>query len=236
MPSDGNPHLRMSVMAVALLMAVAMAVKRLHHDYRLEQEQLQEALRSRKLPEDGFVLYRFPKKSGALCLDGSAGGAYVYKPPLYVKGSGEGISHVTQGKWLVHFMGGGWCTDLKECAARSKETLGSSAEWEERGLPCFLRPRAPTLLVLPLSLAHAVSPGRFKRGSFCSGCCTLFASLVHTCVCCLRVRTCLLCGCVCSLGGILVGSDVGSGQCWQSRRQCALTRRQQRTKRARMVL
>lgn len=55
------------------------------------------------------------KEKGAVCLDGSASGYYI-EP-----GTGSGKE-----KWMVHFQGGGWCTSLTDCAARSKSDLGSS--------------------------------------------------------------------------------------------------------------
>ncbi|GMP49607.1 hypothetical protein CsSME_00016540 [Camellia sinensis var. sinensis] len=54
---------------------------------------------------------------GAVCLDGS--------PPAYHldKGFGAGINY-----WLVHFEGGGWCSNVTTCLARKNTCLGSSKQ------------------------------------------------------------------------------------------------------------
>ncbi|RCV07968.1 hypothetical protein SETIT_1G287600v2 [Setaria italica] len=54
---------------------------------------------------------------GAVCLDGSA--------PAYhlARGSGSGVN-----SWLVHFEGGGWCSNVTTCLQRKRTRLGSSKE------------------------------------------------------------------------------------------------------------
>ncbi|EDQ87863.1 uncharacterized protein MONBRDRAFT_33119 [Monosiga brevicollis MX1] len=61
---------------------------------------------------------------GAFCLDGSAPGYYV-RP-----GSGANASRL-----LVHFLGGGWCWSVDDCAARSEGNIGSSSSWTTDGIP-----------------------------------------------------------------------------------------------------
>lgn len=65
-------------------------------------------------------LYLFPstiiQKYNAVCLDGSPPGLY-YRPA-----SNPGSNT----KWKIHISGGGWCTGLSDCYARSKTLLGSS--------------------------------------------------------------------------------------------------------------
>lgn len=57
---------------------------------------------------------------GAMCLDGSPPGYY------FRKGSGEGAQ-----KWVLHLMGGGWCTTTADCYNRSLTIYGSSKQWPE---------------------------------------------------------------------------------------------------------
>uniref|UniRef100_A0A0D9VJX7 Pectin acetylesterase n=1 Tax=Leersia perrieri TaxID=77586 RepID=A0A0D9VJX7_9ORYZ len=54
---------------------------------------------------------------GAVCLDGS--------PPAYHldRGFGSGVN-----SWLVHFEGGGWCSNVTTCLRRKRTRLGSSKE------------------------------------------------------------------------------------------------------------
>lgn len=54
---------------------------------------------------------------GAVCLDGSA--------PAYhlARGFGSGVD-----SWLVHFEGGGWCSNVTTCLERKNTRLGSSKE------------------------------------------------------------------------------------------------------------
>lgn len=55
---------------------------------------------------------------GAACLDGSDP-AYYFAP-----GSSTGAD-----KWFIYHEGGGWCTTLADCYARSKTRLGSSKDY-----------------------------------------------------------------------------------------------------------
>lgn len=55
-----------------------------------------------------------------MCLDGSPPGYYMRA------GSGNGTN-----KWVLHLMGGGWCTTLADCYNRSFTIFGSSKEWPE---------------------------------------------------------------------------------------------------------
>lgn len=57
---------------------------------------------------------------GAVCLDGSPPGYY------YRAGSGDGAD-----KWIVHFIGGGWCQTTEECYERSFTSSGSSSPWSD---------------------------------------------------------------------------------------------------------
>uniref|UniRef100_A0A0E0K428 Pectin acetylesterase n=1 Tax=Oryza punctata TaxID=4537 RepID=A0A0E0K428_ORYPU len=54
---------------------------------------------------------------GAVCLDGS--------PPAYhlARGFGSGVN-----SWLVHFEGGGWCSNVTTCLQRKRTRLGSSKQ------------------------------------------------------------------------------------------------------------
>lgn len=56
--------------------------------------------------------------SGAMCIDGS--------PPGFLFRSGSGSS---ADKWIVHLMGGGWCSNSADCYNRSSTIYGSSKEW-----------------------------------------------------------------------------------------------------------
>lgn len=55
-----------------------------------------------------------------MCLDGSPPGYY------FRKGSGEGTN-----KWILHLMGGGWCSNTTDCYKRSLTPYGSSMKWTE---------------------------------------------------------------------------------------------------------
>ena len=74
------------------------------------------------------IIFLFVGERQAVCLDGSPGG-FWFSP-----GVGTGAS-----KWLIHTQGGGWCSDLNDCAARSQMYLGSSTSWA-RAVTC---PDAP---------------------------------------------------------------------------------------------
>ena len=56
--------------------------------------------------------------SGGLCLDGTPSGFWIRN------GSGADARN-----YIIHLQGGGWCTSLSDCLARSKSTLGSSSQW-----------------------------------------------------------------------------------------------------------
>eukprot|EP00908_Phaeocystis_cordata_P007202 Transcript_17843.p1 GENE.Transcript_17843~~Transcript_17843.p1 ORF type:complete len:539 (-),score=47.82 Transcript_17843:130-1683(-) len=63
-----------------------------------------------------------PEKAGAgVCLDGSPPGFY-YSPasPSSYNSS-----------WLLHLVGGGWCTDLEACSVRSNTDRGTSRAWQD---------------------------------------------------------------------------------------------------------
>ena len=55
-----------------------------------------------------------------MCIDGSPPGF------LFRSGSGSGSD-----KWIVHLMGGGWCSNSADCYNRSSTIYGSSKEWPE---------------------------------------------------------------------------------------------------------
>ena len=55
-----------------------------------------------------------------MCLDGSPPG-YYFRP-----GTGTGAN-----KWMLHLMGGAWCTNSADCYTRSTTVLGSSTQWPE---------------------------------------------------------------------------------------------------------
>ena len=57
-------------------------------------------------------------KTGAVCLDGSPPGFY-FRP-----GSGENAN-----KFALHFLGGGWCWTLEDCAQRAQTFIGTSKLW-----------------------------------------------------------------------------------------------------------
>jgi hypothetical protein len=61
--------------------------------------------------------YPHPKQ-GAMCLDGT--------PPGYLmrNGTGDGAK-----KYIIHLMGGGWCTNTKDCYNRTTTIFGSSKDW-----------------------------------------------------------------------------------------------------------
>ena len=56
---------------------------------------------------------------GAVCLDGSPAGYY------FRRGSGSDAS-----RFLLSFVGAGWCTDLASCAERAQTAIGSSTTWD----------------------------------------------------------------------------------------------------------
>jgi len=60
------------------------------------------------------------KNQGAACLDGSPAGYFIEK------GWGSGVD-----KWMIHWLGGGWCFDLEDCLARSKTSLGSTRNYSQ---------------------------------------------------------------------------------------------------------
>ena len=58
-------------------------------------------------------------KDDAKCLDGSPSGFYFRE------------SSYSSENWIVHFEGGGWCFNERECLERSKTNLGSSKGWSQ---------------------------------------------------------------------------------------------------------
>ena len=56
------------------------------------------------------------KLQGAVCLDGSPPG-YYFRP-----GSSDG-----ENKWIVHLMGGGWCSSLEDCVERTGSLFGTTS-------------------------------------------------------------------------------------------------------------
>ena len=55
-----------------------------------------------------------------MCLDGSPPGYYMRA------GSGDGAD-----KWILHLMGGGWCSNTTDCYNRSFTILGGTTPWPE---------------------------------------------------------------------------------------------------------
>ena len=57
-----------------------------------------------------------------MCLDGSPPGYYMRA------GSGDNAN-----KWILHFMGGGWCINTNDCYQRSLTAQGSTSTdyWEQ---------------------------------------------------------------------------------------------------------
>lgn len=51
----------------------------------------------------------------AVCLDGTLPAYY------FNRGHGSGAN-----SWVIHFQGGGWCSNITECIARAKTQFGSS--------------------------------------------------------------------------------------------------------------
>uniref|UniRef100_A0A6B2L7Z4 Pectin acetylesterase n=1 Tax=Arcella intermedia TaxID=1963864 RepID=A0A6B2L7Z4_9EUKA len=66
------------------------------------------------------LLKDYQSTLGAACIDGT--------PPAYyiVPGTGSGAD-----KWFIFHQGGGWCTSLADCYARSKTALGSSSGYPQ---------------------------------------------------------------------------------------------------------
>ena len=69
---------------------------------------VEDLAQSVELPAAAFPLAR--------CLDGSRA-RYYLRPAS---------SKVSSSKWYVHQEGGGFCTSLEDCVARSKTSLGST--------------------------------------------------------------------------------------------------------------
>ena len=68
------------------------------------------------------------------CIDGSAPTYYFRKGlPFILTQQKSFLNSDTSGqetlKWHIHFMGGGWCSDLKTCASRAKTIMGSSKSY-----------------------------------------------------------------------------------------------------------
>jgi len=59
-----------------------------------------------------FLDLKLINSDTAKCLDGSSPGYY--------------IQHHNNNKWLIFHEGGGWCTSMEDCLARSKTDLGST--------------------------------------------------------------------------------------------------------------
>eukprot|EP00123_Amoebidium_parasiticum_P011953 comp21017_c0_seq1/m.28217 comp21017_c0_seq1/g.28217 ORF comp21017_c0_seq1/g.28217 comp21017_c0_seq1/m.28217 type:complete len:426 (-) comp21017_c0_seq1:266-1543(-) len=74
-----------------------------------------ESSNSDDTPTPAGVLH-YLNQTGAVCLDGTPGAYYLRN------GTGGGVN-----KWYIHFQGGGWCTDDKDCVDRSEMFLGSTA-------------------------------------------------------------------------------------------------------------
>ena len=51
-----------------------------------------------------------------MCLDGSPPGYYIRA------GFGDGAN-----KWILYLMGGGWCSDTRECSRTASTRLGSTS-------------------------------------------------------------------------------------------------------------
>ncbi|XP_040372516.1 pectin acetylesterase 12 isoform X1 [Rosa chinensis] len=62
-----------------------------------------------------ITLIRGAEAKGAVCLDGTLPAYY------FNRGHGSGAN-----SWVVHFQGGGWCSNITECVARTKTQFGSS--------------------------------------------------------------------------------------------------------------
>ncbi|CAI7885679.1 unnamed protein product [Closterium sp. NIES-53] len=60
------------------------------------------------------------------CLDGSEPGYYIRK------GNKRGAQN-----WVVHLMGGSWCTSRSQCMVRAQTSLGSTRLWPEPGSKSF---------------------------------------------------------------------------------------------------
>ena len=69
---------------------------------------------------DGFNL-ELLEDPQAVCLDGTQGGYYLR----------EGSPDI----WLIEMEGGGWCTNLQDCASRAKTDIGSNKKWPPSGCP-----------------------------------------------------------------------------------------------------
>ena len=70
--------------------------------------------------DNNTLSLRYLNDTGARCLDGSPGGYY------YRRGVGVDAS-----KFMLIFIGSGWCTSLQSCTARAMTAYGGSASWSK---------------------------------------------------------------------------------------------------------
>ncbi|KAM7274991.1 hypothetical protein ACFE04_016857 [Oxalis oulophora] len=82
-----------------------------NNNYELKQQVLLKA-RNLTVP---LTLIEGANSTGAVCLDGTLPGYHFHA------GSDSGAN-----SWLVHFEGGGWCNNVKDCGLRKTTGLGSS--------------------------------------------------------------------------------------------------------------
>ena len=69
-----------------------------------------------------------PTSSGAVCLDGSPAGFYLFKAP-----AGTKRFKASNQSWVINFEGGGWCVSEEDCAIRATGKTGSSLSWPRAG-------------------------------------------------------------------------------------------------------
>ena len=92
------------------------------------------AARARRAPQFGncrdgaWELHMLPTSSGAVCLDGSPAGFYLFKAP-----AGTKRFKATNQSWVINFEGGGWCVSEEDCAIRATGKTGSSQSWPRTG-------------------------------------------------------------------------------------------------------
>ena len=75
-----------------------------------------------------WELHLLPTSSGAVCLDGSPAGFYLFKAP-----AGTKRFKATNQSWVINFEGGGWCVSEEDCAIRAVGRAGSSQSWPRSG-------------------------------------------------------------------------------------------------------
>lgn len=125
-------YIGLKALAVLLLSTLSRTVFGYLPSLDKEGNELIDKLVATTTPDNGstnWKLHKFgddSKTHRAVCLDGSPAGFW------FSEGSGEG-----KDKYVIHHMGGGWCSSVDDCIRRSKQktegdsvALGSSDDWK----------------------------------------------------------------------------------------------------------